>query len=75
MIGYTSQIQTLFWSMLEVYNAALDVWKTQEAAKDFLTRPHPMLDGKTPLTRCMQSKKGHTEVLSIIGRLKHGSAA
>jgi putative toxin-antitoxin system antitoxin component (TIGR02293 family) len=74
LIGYNSDFQKVFWSLLEVYQFALEVWKTKEAAKDFLTRPHPELKMKTPIYRAIESNKGREEVMSILGKLQHGSA-
>jgi uncharacterized protein (DUF2384 family) len=73
MIGYSSDFQKAFWVGLEVYKAALDVWKTEEATKDFMTRAHMELGLKSPLTRALESKKGLSEVLAVIGKLKHSS--
>ena len=35
--------------LAKVFSFALDIYKTAEKAREFLTRPHPMLDGKPPL--------------------------
>ena len=68
MIGYSSDFQKAFWSLLEVYKAALDVWEDEDKTRQFLESPHILLNQKTPLSRALESKKGHTEVLVIIGK-------
>jgi putative toxin-antitoxin system antitoxin component (TIGR02293 family) len=58
-----------------VYAVARDVWGSDEEARDFLTRRHPLLDDATPLTVSLGSDIGARLVERILGRLKHGTAA
>lgn len=58
-----------------VWVMALDVWKSEEAARAFLNRPHPMLEGRKPIDVAMQSELGADMVKSILGELKYGTAA
>ena len=53
---------------------ALDVWKSEEAARAFLNRPHPMLEGRKPIDVAIQSELGADMVKSILGELKYGTA-
>jgi putative toxin-antitoxin system antitoxin component (TIGR02293 family) len=57
-----------------VWVMALDVWKSEEAARAFLNRPHPMLEGRKPIDVAMQSELGADMVKSILGELKYGTA-
>ena len=58
-----------------VWSLALDVWRTQDDARDFLFRCHPMLEDKRPIDVVIQSEIGAELVLDILGSLKYGSAA
>jgi putative toxin-antitoxin system antitoxin component (TIGR02293 family) len=58
-----------------VWSLALDVWGSEPAARDFLFRPHPMIEDKLPIDMVLQSEFGGEMVIDILGRLKYGSAA
>ncbi|UXN66828.1 DUF2384 domain-containing protein (plasmid) [Phyllobacterium sp. A18/5-2] len=58
-----------------VWSLALDVWQTEEDARDFLFRSHPMLEDRRPIDVVIQSEIGAELVLDILGGLKYGSAA
>ncbi len=58
-----------------VWAAALDVWGTPEAAREFLFHGHAMLDGRAPVDVLLATELGAPLVDGILGRLKHGSAA
>lgn len=58
-----------------VWVMAVEVWKTEEAARAFLNRPHPMLEGRKPIDVVIQSEFGAEMVKSILGELKYGTAA
>jgi len=57
-----------------VWVMALDVWKSEDAARAFLNRPHPMLEGRKPIDVAIQSELGAEMVRSILGELKYGTA-
>lgn len=57
----------------DVVVAAVDVWKTEETARDFLFRRHPMLGMQTPFEVALASDSGAALVQEVIGRLKHGT--
>jgi putative toxin-antitoxin system antitoxin component (TIGR02293 family) len=61
--------------LADVWGAALDVWKSAEAARAFLFRPHAMLDGRLPIDVVLQAEVGARIVRDILGRLQYGSAA
>jgi putative toxin-antitoxin system antitoxin component (TIGR02293 family) len=54
---------------------AREVWKTDDDARAFLFRPHPMLEGRRPIDVARSTDLGAQMVENILGRLKYGSAA
>jgi putative toxin-antitoxin system antitoxin component (TIGR02293 family) len=58
-----------------VWNLAFDVWRSEDEARDFLFRAHPMLEDKRPIDVVIQSEIGAELVLEILAGLKYGSAA
>ena len=58
-----------------VWELALDVWKTEEAARDFLFRSHAMLDDRRPIDVVLQNEIGGELVRDVLAGLKYGSAA
>jgi len=58
-----------------IWTMVLDVYKHEDRARRFLTSPHPMLDGRTPLQVAVANDVGADAVEGILGRLKYGSAA
>lgn len=61
--------------LARIWAAAMDVWQEEEQARAFLSRRHPMLDGKKPADLVLSSELGAKLVEGILGRLKHGTAA
>lgn len=55
--------------------AAIDVYHGEDQAREFLTRPHPMLDRQTPLDVALRNAPGLDAVETLLGRAKYGSAA
>lgn len=55
--------------------ATVDVYHYPDMAREFLTRPHPMLERRTPLDVALQNSPGLEAVEGLLGRAKHGSAA
>ncbi len=60
--------------LAEVWTDALRVWKTEENARSFLYRKHPLLENKRPVDLTLQSELGAQLVRDILGRLEHGTA-
>ncbi len=58
-----------------IWAAALDVWGTPEAAREFLFHGHAMLDGRAPIDVVLATELGAPLVDGILGRLRYGSAA
>lgn len=61
--------------LAKVWAMARDVWKSDDAARDFLHRPHPLLENRPPLEVALESEFGGPRVEAVLGRLKYGSAA
>ncbi|EJC84013.1 putative toxin-antitoxin system antitoxin component, TIGR02293 family [Rhizobium leguminosarum bv. trifolii WSM2297] len=61
--------------LARVWGLALDVWQAEAEARDFLFRPHAMLEDRRPIDVVIQSEIGGELVLDILGSLKYGSAA
>jgi putative toxin-antitoxin system antitoxin component (TIGR02293 family) len=61
--------------LAEIWAQALITWGSDTAARDFLARPHAMLDGRKPLDVVLASEFGRPVVEGILGRLRYGSAA
>ncbi len=58
-----------------IWAAALDVWGTPDAAREFLFRPHAMLEDRRPIDVVLANEFGAPLVDGILGRLRFGSAA
>jgi putative toxin-antitoxin system antitoxin component (TIGR02293 family) len=61
--------------LARVWSAARDVWGSDEEARDFLFRPHPMAEDERPIDLVIQSEFGAELIVDILGGLKHGTAA
>lgn len=61
--------------LASVWALAVDVWKSDEAAREFLFRPHAMLEGRRPVDVVMATELGRPLVEAILGGLRHGTAA
>ncbi|MBB4276359.1 putative toxin-antitoxin system antitoxin component (TIGR02293 family) [Rhizobium mongolense] len=48
------------------WNLALDVWQSEEAAREFLFRAHPMLEDRRPIDVIIQNEIGAELVLEIL---------
>lgn len=57
-----------------VWSMALEVWKSEEAARDFLFRPNWLLESRPPMDVALQSEFGAQEVIRILGELEYGVA-
>jgi putative toxin-antitoxin system antitoxin component (TIGR02293 family) len=61
--------------LAEVWALAREVWGSEEAARAFLFRPHPMLEGRRPIDVVLANEFGRPLVEGILGGLQYGSAA
>lgn len=53
---------------------AVKVWKSDQIAKTFLLRPHPLLQMRTPISVAMMNEVGADLVRDILPRLEHGTS-
>jgi putative toxin-antitoxin system antitoxin component (TIGR02293 family) len=56
----------------KVYATALSIYRTPDKVRDFLSRPHMMLDNKSPLDVALATSPGADAVVSLLGRAAHG---
>jgi putative toxin-antitoxin system antitoxin component (TIGR02293 family) len=61
--------------LAEAWALAREVWGSDEEARAFLFRPHPMLDGRRPVDVVLANEFGRPLVEGILGGLQYGSAA
>ena len=54
---------------------ATETWGSEEAAKAFLDRPHPLLQDRRPIDLIAKSDIEIQSVVDVLGRLRHGSVA
>jgi putative toxin-antitoxin system antitoxin component (TIGR02293 family) len=71
----SSEEGTRLARVARVWSLALDVWRSEDEARNFLFRPHPMIEDKRPIDIVIQSEFGAEMVIDILGGLKYGSAA
>jgi putative toxin-antitoxin system antitoxin component (TIGR02293 family) len=57
-----------------VWVQAARIWKSEEATRDFLFPPHPLVGGRNPIDLVLQNEIGAELVRGILGRLEYGSA-
>lgn len=60
--------------LASVWAQALRIWKSEESARDFLTRTHPLLGDRRPIDLVLENEIGADMVRSVLGRLEYGSA-
>lgn len=60
--------------LAEIWTDALRVWKTEDEARDFLHRRHPLLDNQRPIDLALEGAIGAGLVRDLLGRLEHGTA-
>lgn len=54
--------------LAKVFSFALGIYGNPDKVREFLRRPHPMLDGKSPLEVALVSSLGADAVISLLGR-------
>jgi putative toxin-antitoxin system antitoxin component (TIGR02293 family) len=60
--------------LARIWSFAREVWGGEDEARDFLFRPHPLLEDRPPIELALASEMGAQLVTDIIGRLQYGSA-
>jgi putative toxin-antitoxin system antitoxin component (TIGR02293 family) len=58
--------------LAKVWAMAMSVWRDEADAREFLHRPHPLLDGRRPRDLALGSDPGADAVVNIIGRGAYG---
>lgn len=58
--------------LAKVFSFALSIYKAPEKAREFLGRPHPMLDGRPPLDVALATGPGADLVINLLGRAAYG---
>jgi putative toxin-antitoxin system antitoxin component (TIGR02293 family) len=58
--------------LAKVWAMAMRVWNDEADARTFLSRPHPMLEGRSPRDLAVASDPGADAVMNIIGRGAYG---
>jgi putative toxin-antitoxin system antitoxin component (TIGR02293 family) len=58
--------------LAKVFSFALGIYQAPDRAREFLNRPHPMLDGKPPLDVALATGPGADLVINILGRVAYG---
>ncbi len=60
--------------LASVWATAVQVWKSEEASRDFLMRAHVLLGNRRPIDLILENEIGADLVKSVLGRLANGSA-
>jgi putative toxin-antitoxin system antitoxin component (TIGR02293 family) len=58
--------------LAEVFSFGLDVFKDPAKVREFLRRPHMMLDDKPPLDVALATGPGADAVINLLGRAAYG---
>lgn len=56
----------------KVFAIGLEVFRDEAKVRDFLNRPHPMLDDKVPLDLALATGPGADAVMNLLGRAAYG---
>src|SRR6266700_1922151 len=56
----------------KVFAFGLEVFRDEAKVRDFLNRPHPMLDDKVPLELALATGLGADAVVNLLGRAAYG---
>jgi putative toxin-antitoxin system antitoxin component (TIGR02293 family) len=60
--------------LANVWAMAVGVWGDEDAARQFMFEPHPLLQGRRPVDVVLENELGRPVVEGILGRLQYGSA-
>ncbi|MEA2904332.1 MAG: hypothetical protein QOI12_1719 [Alphaproteobacteria bacterium] len=60
--------------LARIWELAMDVWKSEDAARRFLGLPHPLLRNRAPREFAIESELGARAVEDLLGGLKYGTA-
>lgn len=73
-VRLNSSQSTLVARLADIWALAVGVWGADEEARDFLFRPHLLLEGRRPIDVAIENEFGGQLVREILGRLQHGTA-
>lgn len=59
----------------KVVGFAMSIYGSEDKVRDFLTRPHPMLNDQRPLDVALESGAGADTVINLLGRGAYGGGA
>lgn len=62
------------WQVTRVFVEARRQYRSDEGARAFLLRPHPLLEGRTPLDVARETAAGADLVLKLLGEAEAGIA-
>ena len=60
--------------LARVWETAVEVYQCEGTARRFLHQPHPLLEGRSPISVALATGAGARLVEDILGRLQYGSA-
>ncbi len=60
--------------LAKVFAMGLDVFRSEGLVREFLRRPHPMLEGQSPLDVALATGPGADAVINLLGRASYGAA-
>ena len=58
--------------LAKAFSFAIEIYKGTEGAKAFMTAPHPMLDGRSPMDVALKTGAGADAVIQLLGRAAYG---
>lgn len=58
--------------LAKAFSFAIEIYKDPARARDFMTRPHAMLDGEQPIEVALATSAGTDIVVSLLGRMAYG---
>ncbi|HEX3666211.1 MAG TPA: antitoxin Xre/MbcA/ParS toxin-binding domain-containing protein [Rhizomicrobium sp.] len=61
--------------LASIWSQALRIWKSENAAREFLNRRHALLAERRPIDLVLENEIGAGLVRGVLGRLEYGSAA
>ena len=61
--------------LAKVFSFALEIYSEPTRVREFLSRPHAMLDGETPLEVALATGPGADVVINLLGRAAYGGGA
>jgi putative toxin-antitoxin system antitoxin component (TIGR02293 family) len=59
--------------LAKVYVLGLDIYRDSASAREFLKRPHAMLESKSPVDGALATDPGADAVINLLGGVVYGS--